>query len=138
MKYRAVIIGILLALYANLALAQVGGVDVELNKLKQLDNACRAYLVTQNLTETNFDSLQLDVVMFDNDGIVAKRLVVEIAPLPPGKTSLKAFDIDGLPCDKIGQLLLNDVVQCRAADGPRKDCLSLVHVSSRADVSFIN
>lgn len=138
MKYRVLGIGILLALCANLALAQAEGIDVELNKLKQQDNACRAYLVTQNLTETDFDSLQLDVVMFDDDGIVAKRLVVEIAPLPQGKTSLKAFDIDGLPCDKIGQLLLNDVVQCRDTDGPHENCLSLVHVSSRADVSFIN
>lgn len=139
MKCRALLIGALLAVFSSLAMAQAGGgISVELNKLQPVKNACRAFLVTQNLTDTRFDSLQLDVVMFDDNGIVAKRLVVEIAPLPPGKTSLKVFDINDLSCDKIGQLLLNNVVQCRDANGPRQNCLSLVHVSSRADVAFIN
>lgn len=138
MKSRVLFCALLLAVLPMLAAAQVGGVTVELNKLEQVDNACRAYLVTQNLTDTHFDSLQLDIVMFDNDGIVAKRLAVEIAPMAPGKTSLKVFDIAGLPCDKIGQLLLNDVIQCRDDKGVRTDCLSLVRVSSRDKVAFIN
>lgn len=138
MKLRVLFCALLLAVLPMLAAAQVGGVTVELNKLEQVDNACRAYLVTQNLTDTHFDSLQLDIVMFDNDGIVAKRLAVEIAPMAPGKTSLKVFDIAGLPCDKIGQLLLNDVIQCRDDKGVRTDCLSLVRVSSRDKVAFIN
>lgn len=120
------------------AMAQVGGVTVELNKLQQVDNACRAFLVTQNMTDTQFESLQLDVVMFNNDGIVAKRLAVEIGPMAPDKTSLKVFDIADLPCDKIGQLLLNDVIQCRDDKGVRTDCLSLIQVSSRDKVAFIN
>lgn len=138
MKLRVLLCATALMLIPALALAQVGGVTVELNKLAQVDNACRAYLVTQNLTETSFDSLQLDVVMFDTNGIVAKRLAVEIGPLTSGKTSLKVFDIAGLPCDKIGQLLLNDVLQCRDDKGARTDCLSLIQVSSRAKVAFIN
>lgn len=138
MKLRVLFCALLLAVLPMLAAAQVGGVTVELNKLEQVDNACRAYLVTQNLTDIHFDSLQLDIVMFDNDGIVAKRLAVEIAPMAPGKTSLKVFDIAGLPCDKIGQLLLNDVIQCRDDKGVRTDCLSLVRVSSRDKVAFIN
>src|SRR5699024_11791129 len=96
MKCRVVLIGAVLALFSGLCLAQVGGITVELNKLQPEQDACRAYLVTQNLTDTQFDSLQLDIVMFDNDGIVAKRLVVEVAQLPPGKTSLKVFDIKDL------------------------------------------
>jgi len=138
MKCRALLIGALLTLFSGLCVAQVGGITVELNKLQPVKDACRAFLVTQNLTDTQFDSLQLDVVMFDDNGIVAKRLVVDIAPLSPGKTSLKVFDIDGLSCDKIGQLLLNNVVKCQDANGPRQDCLSLVRVSSRADIAFIN
>lgn len=138
MKFRGVLIGVALALFSTSVLAQVGGIDVELNKLQPVKNACRAFLVTQNLTKTDFKSLQLDVVMFNNDGIVAKRLAVEIGPMPAGKTSLKVFDIAGLPCDNIGQLLLNDVIQCQDAKGKRNDCLSLIHVSSRSKVPFIN
>lgn len=138
MKCRVLLIGAILTLLSTSVWAQVGGVDVELNKLQQMDNACRAYLVTQNLTDTDFKSLQLDIVMFDNDGIVAKRLAVEIAPLTAGKTSLKVFDIGGLACENIGQLLLNNVLQCQDDSGKRDDCLTLVHVSSRGKVAFIN
>jgi len=119
------------------ATAQTGGIEVELNKLESLDNACRAYLVTQNLTEKRFDNVQLDVVMFDKDGIVAKRLAVQIGPMAPNKTSLKAFDINNLACGDIGQLLLNDVLECRDTSGMRNDCLSLLSVSQRGSVPFI-
>lgn len=138
MKLRVLFISALLTVFSTAALAQVGGINVELNKLKQVDNACRAYLVTQNLTDTDFKSLQLDVVMFDDKGIVAKRLAVEIGPMPAHKTRLKVFDIAGLPCENIGQLLLNDVIQCKDSHGKRNDCLALIRVTSRGDVAFIN
>lgn len=123
------------------ALAQAtgrsGGLEVELNKLQPQDGACRAYLVTQNLTEQRYDSVQLDVVMFDKDGIVAKRLAVQIGPMAADKTSLKVFDINDLACDDIGQLLLNDVLECRDSKGARDDCLSRLSVSQRGSVPFI-
>ena len=117
-------------------------VDVELNKMTTVANACRAYLVTQNLTNRSFDSFKLDVVMFNNNGIVAKRLAVQLGPMPAGKTSLKVFDIPGLTCQKIGQLLLNNVLQCTVDTGKgppqkRDDCLSLISVSQRGRVPFI-
>ena len=114
-----------------------GTVEVELNKLEPVDDACRAYLVTQNLTDTRFDSFQLDVVMFDIDGIVARRLAVQIAPMAVDKTSLKVFDIRNLQCGDIGQLLLNDVLECRSDADARDDCLSLVSVSQRGNTPFI-
>lgn len=132
------------------AFAQSGGVQVELNKLQPVDDACRAYLVTQNLSDTAFDSLKLDVVMFDADGIVAKRLAIQLAPIPAGKTRLKVFDMADLSCGQIGQLLLNNVLECTTtppapedptADKPapvaQDDCLSRVTVSQRGDVPFI-
>ncbi len=114
-----------------------GSVEVELNKLEPVDGACRAYLVTQNLTDSRFDTFQLDVVMFDNDGIVARRLAVQIAPMAPNKTSLKVFDIKNLACGDIGQLLLNDVLECRDDSGARNDCLAQVNVSQRGNTPFI-
>lgn len=135
---------------AGPAFAQVGGIHVELNKLEPAKNACRAYLVTQNLTHDTFDSLKLDVVMFDADGIVAKRLAVQLGPMPAGKTNLQVFDINGLSCDQIGQLLLNNVLECTSAPTKpadpsagkqtpvaRDDCLSLLTVSQRGNVPFI-
>jgi len=138
-----ILLSVVMALATTTALAQApvetggGAVEVELNKLEPVDGACRAYLVTQNLTDTRFDAFQLDVVMFDNDGIVARRLAVQIGPMTANKTSLKVFDIKNLACGDIGQLLLNDVLECRADTGVRDDCLSLVSVSQRGNTPFI-
>ena len=136
MLIRAMIAAIAL-IASSSAFAQAGGIEVELNKLEPVDGACRAYLVTQNLTDARFDAVQLDVVMFDNDGIVARRLAVQIGPMPKNKTSIKVFDIKDLACQDIGQLLLNDVIECRDDSGARDDCLSLLSVSQRGNVPFI-
>jgi len=138
-----ILLSVVMALATTTALAQApvktggGAVEVELNKLEPVDGACRAYLVTQNLTDSRFDAFQLDVVMFDNDGIVARRLAVQIGPMTANKTSLKVFDIKNLACGDIGQLLLNDVLECRTDTGARDDCLSLVSVSQRGNTPFI-
>src|SRR3546814_13298842 len=42
----------------------------------------------------------------DRTGVVAKRLAVQAAPLPAGKTSLKVFDVEGHGCEDIGSIPL--------------------------------
>ena len=112
------------------------GVSIELNKLEPNGEACRAYLMVKNAGASAFESLKLDLVMFDRDGVVAKRLAVQAAPLPVGKTSLKVFDIAGHDCAGIGSILLNDVLACEPS--PEADgCLGLIAASARGEVPFI-
>lgn len=127
-----------IAICLTLAAAPVTAADVsiELNKLEQAQGACRSYLVLRNGTPAVFETMKLDLVLFDQDGIVARRLAVEMGPLPSAKTSLKVFNIDGVPCDQIGGLLLNDVIACADAGGPRTDCLTLIETSARGSVTF--
>jgi hypothetical protein len=110
---------------------------IELNKLEPNGQACRAYLVLKNAGDRQFDSLKLDLVMFDRDGIVAKRLAVQAAPLPAGKTSLKVFDIEERDCAEIGSILLNDIMACEPLPEGEGGCLALVAASSRGGVPFI-
>lgn len=114
-----------------------GRIGVELNKLEPLASACRAYLVLTNKAGTAFRDLKLDLVIFDTDGIVARRVAVQGGPIPDGKTSLKVFDIDGVQCAKISRFLLNGVVTCEAEDGKRDGCVGLIDTSSRASVPLI-
>ena len=113
------------------------GVQVELNKLETHDGVCRAYLVLENRTESDFASLQLDLVTFDTAGIVARHLAVEMAPLPRAKTRLRVFDAAAQPCEKVARLLLNDVIACSDGSGTRQDCLALLSTASRGTVPFI-
>ena len=112
-------------------------IQAELNKLEPNNGNCRAYLVLENNSIRTFEALKLDVVIFGTDGIVEKRLAVQAAPLAAGKTSLKVFDVGGLPCERIGRLLLNDVLDCADEAGRRDDCLALLSTTARAAVPFI-
>ncbi len=119
------------------AIAAEPTVTVELNKLEPNGSACRAYLMLRNGAGTAFDSLKLDLVLLDTDGIVANRLAVETAPLTAGKTSLKVFDFADQPCGEVGRVLLNDVLTCQDNNGPRQDCLNVVWPTSLGSVDFI-
>ena len=54
------------------------------------------------------------LVLFQPDGVIAKRIGMDIGPIKAAKRSLKLFDLDGLPCDRIGSLLVNEVLECKA------------------------
>ena len=117
--------------------AQETGIAIELNKLEEQQNACRVYMLFENPGQTQFDEFQLDLVLFDTNGVIARRLSLDAAPLRADKTSVKLFDIDGLACPKIGRILLNDMLACADSTGKRNDCLKLIKPSSRVDAKFV-
>lgn len=116
---------------------KAGSVNVELNRLDPAENNCKASLVITNESGIEFESLALDLVVFDNDGIIAGRMAVELGPLAGTKTSVRAFSLGGMECDSVGRMLLNSVVSCETGEGKRSDCLGLIQTSSRADAPFI-
>jgi hypothetical protein len=59
-----------------------------------------------------------------------------MAPLRAAKRVVKMFDLADLACDRVGSLLVNDVLECRAAE-PRSDCVDLLAVDTRAAVLLV-
>jgi|EndMetStandDraft_6_1072998.scaffolds.fasta_scaffold134049_2 hypothetical protein len=113
-------------------------VSIDLNKLETQNGNCRLTMVIVNGRAVAAQSLRADLVMFAPDGVVAKRLAVDLGPVPASKTIVKAFDVAGLACDGIGSILLNDVPACQfagAADTPPA-CLDAVSVTSKASAKF--
>ena len=110
-------------------------VGIELNKLEQVDDACRIYMVVRN-GSTAYEGFKLDVVLFDTGGVIASRVAVDMAPLRAGRPSVKLFDVQDQRCDSIGSLLVNEVLECRPAD-VASDCLARIEVSSRTDVQIL-
>jgi hypothetical protein len=111
-------------------------VNVELNKLEPVDKNCRAYVVVTNGTETSFKSFKLDLVLFQTDGVIGKRFSIDLAPLRPKKKTVKLFDIDGMSCDKIGSVLINDVMECKSDTGAAENCLQELTASTRTNVQL--
>lgn len=118
------------------ALAEDGKVGVELNKTEEQSGGCRLYLVLDNGIPSAFDVYKLDLVMFGTDGVIARRLAVEVGPLRPTKTSVKLFDVTGLACTGIGSVLVNDVMSCKSGADERSNCIDQVAVASRAKITL--
>lgn len=115
---------------AGTAMAQDSDVSVEINKLEPQDKGCRAYVVVGNSSATAYQSLKLDLVVFGTDGVIAKRIALDLAPLKASKRSVKLFDLESIACDGVGSLLVNDVLDCRTEAGPASDCLARLKLSS--------
>ncbi len=92
---------------------------------------CRAYLVVNNKSSRTYTALKLDLVMFQTDGVIGRRFALDLAPVKSGKTSVKLFDLDGVKCDEVGSLLINDIMDCKAGAGEEAGCLERLTVASR-------
>jgi hypothetical protein len=107
---------------------------LELNRLAARDNgACRIWMVLNNSEGEALDPVRLDLVLFGRDGVVARRLAVDVGPLPVGRTVVRIFDLAGQACDGIGQVLLNDVLACGGAEAGRNACIDRAVLASRVD-----
>lgn len=124
-------------------------IPIELNKLESLPATgvspggaessglgCRAYIVVTNPDPEPMSQLRLDLMLFNTDGIVSRRLAFDLGPLTAHKTSVRVFDIRDQPCGGIGRVLVNDVL-CSAAPSTdpnqqHQACLDRLQLSSRA------
>lgn len=112
-------------------------VKIELNKLETIDKGCRAYMVVNNTGDTGFQSFKLDLVLFQGDGVIGRRFSLDLAPVRPKKRAVKLFEIDNMACDKIGQFLINDVIECKADQGGGdSNCLQRLTTSSLTNVQL--
>jgi len=113
-----------------------GRIAIELNKLEQVDQACRAYLLFENETDKQFVEFRLDLILFGADGVIMRRIAVDSSPLRAGKSVVKLFDLAELRCEDMARVLLNDVAPCADEEGSRQDCVDLVAPNSRTEVVF--
>jgi hypothetical protein len=110
--------------------------SIELNKLEPADKGCRAYMVVNNPAETAYQSYKIDLVLFQTDGVIGRRFSIDLAPLRSHKKTVKLFEIDGIACDKIGSLLINDVMECKSTTGPVDECLQNLTTSTLTNVQL--
>jgi hypothetical protein len=124
MRFR--IAAILALSLATPALAQ--DMQIELNALENAGSRCRMTFVIENKGKAAVESLKLDLVLFNTDGAVYRRMVVDMAPVRPAKTIVKAFATDG-ECAQLGKVLVNEVTACTPGDAAA--CQDQLALSSR-------
>lgn len=129
-------IGLLAALLAlPVAAAETAPLRIELNRLEAREGgACRVWLVLNNPGPEALDPLRLDLVLFGADGVVARRVAVDVGPLPAGRTQARIFDLPGQDCGAVGGVLLNDMLACNGTEpAARNACADRATLASRVD-----
>ena len=113
-------------------------VMLELNKLEAVPASaggtadCRAYIVaTDPDGGARVDALRLDLVLFGTDGVIARRIALDVGPIQPGRIQVRPFELRDLPCDSIGQILINDTMLCKIGGSDYPDCMDRLRTSSR-------
>jgi len=101
---------------------------IELNTVESTENRCKINLLAENKATIALDSMKLDLVLLGTDGGVMRRLIMEMGPIRPVKTVLRAFLVDA-ECRAIGAILVNDVTAC--VPGEPGACLDGLGLSSR-------
>ncbi|MGH6942884.1 MAG: hypothetical protein ACREH6_01520 [Geminicoccaceae bacterium] len=119
------------------ALAQAGGegaLGVELNKVEDTKDGCRSIFLFDNGTGHQLSRFRLDLILFDQDGVYSKQLLLDMAPLYVDKKTVASFVLDDTPCEKIGSILVNDVPACEDGAGAAVECVKLLEVNSRSNI----
>jgi hypothetical protein len=101
---------------------------LELNATETADNRCRMTFLIENKSTRNIESLKLDLAMFNPQGVIQRRMIVEMGPVRSKRTNVRTFSGDG-ECNQLGAILVNDVSACAPVDPAA--CMDGLALSSR-------
>ncbi len=110
--------------------------DIELNKLEDVNGHCTASLLLTNRMAETLEQVRFDLYVFDPDGVIARRLLLDTGPMRVDKTTVATFALLDRPCSAIGRLLISDVPICKTAAGADVDCVGALNLTSRAAVQL--
>jgi len=125
-----VVLFVLLSMDVATIAAADPSIHVELNAAESVpQNHCRLTFVIENSAPSAIDTLKLDLAVFDREGTIQRRMVVEMGPVRATKTIVRTFNVE-TDCGQIGSILLNDVTTC--GPGEPAACLDRLTLSSRS------
>jgi hypothetical protein len=121
-----------LAVAGSAAAQDSGGIAVDLNRLDPADNACRLTFVAQNALAP-LTALVLETVLFDQAGRVAALTLFDFAELPQGSRRVRQFDVAGIACADVAQVLINGVAACTGDSTTPATCAQALRVTGSVD-----
>ncbi len=126
---RAAILALALALPAS---AQEGGVTLDLNRLDDSGGTCRLTFVADNALAP-LSSMVVETVLFDRAGRVAALMLFDFGALPMERRRVRQFDVAGLACADVTQVLVNGVSACSGDTVDAAACAAALVVTGSVD-----
>lgn len=123
---------------AEIRAQEDGRLGVELNKLEDGEaGACRAFFLFRNRTGKTYAGFELSLAILDAEGVIDRLLTIDAAPLPAARTTLKLFEIPGIGCGNISEILLHEITACQPQNEAPAECFPILDLTSRARVKMV-
>jgi hypothetical protein len=108
--------------------------SLQLNTVEGVEGACRVTFLAQNGLGSDLRALVLEAVLFTTDGAVDRLTLFDFGTLPAGRPRVRQFDLTGLDCSALGQVLINGAAECEAEGVAPDACIEALRPSTRTDV----
>lgn len=105
--------------------------SVELNAAKSAQGACRLSFLAENTLGADLSAVVFEVVILNTQGQVDRLTLLDFQELPQGRKRVRQFDLPGVGCDAVAQLLINAAATCTAATLDADACMKGLVVTSR-------
>ena len=122
---------------APVAEAAPDALSIELNGAATEGGSCRLTFLVENGLAADLAALSLETVVLSAEGRVEQVTLFDFGALPMGRPRVRQFDLAGLGCDAIGQVLINGVTACEGPGVGPEACMAGLALSSRAGIELI-
>lgn len=109
---------------------------LELNAVQPVDGGCRVTFLATNSLGASVERAGIEMAFFTADGGIDRIVTLDFTGLTEGKTKVLQFELQDLPCDNIGRLLVNDIAACEGEGLAPDACLNGLVTTARPPVPF--
>ena len=119
----------LLTVMAQPAAAQ--SLTVELNTAQDSGDACRISFLAENTLGADLSALVFEVVVLNTKGQVDRLTLLDFQDLPQGRKRVRQFDLPGVRCDWLAEVLVNAASTCAGEGISATACMDKLVLTSR-------
>ena len=108
------------------------GLTIELNALAASQKGCLFTFVAANGFTQNIAKASFEFVIFNDKGTVERLALLDFRDLPSGKAKVRQFDVPGIKCETVKNLLINDAPACEGEGLAKGACMDGIVTRSKA------
>ena len=116
--------------------AAAKGLEIELNALAASQKGCLFTFVAANGFARDLSKASFEFVIFNDKGTVERLALLDFRDLPAGKSKVRQFDVPGIKCESVKNLLINDAPVCEGEGVDKASCMSGIVTRSKASAGL--
>jgi hypothetical protein len=129
-------ITLLSAADAEVVSVETGSLKMELNKLKQKEKTCVAYILLKNRSDREFSEFTASFYLFNKEGVISAANATNFQKILAGKTVLTMVPMKDVACNEVSGILLNRIMACKSGSEDVAGCMQMVETSSKSPVEL--